>query len=254
MASALTLSQTTVGKKAVVAVTGLIMFGFLIGHLSGNLLVLLGQHELNAYAEFLHRNPEIIWPARIVLLLSVVTHVALIAQLGQRNQAARSHGYRNKKDQLTTYAARTMYFTGPLLLVFIVFHLIHFTVGSGLGQYAHNPVHHGADGEMQAFVYANVVQAFQVWWVAAIYVFANLMLALHLVHGVWSATQSIGASHPRYHVLRRNLTTAAVAFVAGGNVLLPLLILSGVAGNEELELSPEVEVAAEVAPAASGTD
>lgn len=221
MQQALTLTQTTVGKKALVAVTGLIMFGFTIGHLAGNLLIFADSDgaALRAYSEFLHHNWEITWPVRTVLLVSVVVHLALTLELWQRNRAARPSGYRHgRRDQLTTYAARTMVISGPILLAFIVFHLAHLTFGVTFGLYEHqwlDPM-------------PNLVASFSIWWIAAFYIFSNIILGLHLVHGVWSALQSIGASHPRYHVLRQRIATGLVFAIAAGNVLIPLLVLAGV--------------------------
>ncbi len=219
MQRALTLTRTTVGKKALVAITGAIMFGFLIVHLVGNLLLFAGPEAYNGYAATLKGNLPVLWGARLVLLTSVVVHVVLTIQLARRNTEARAVGYRKpRQDMVTNYAARTMALTGPLVFLFILFHLAHYTApGLSLG------------GEFDAEnVYGNVVQSFRVWWVSAIYIFANAMLGLHLFHGGWSFLQSLGANDPRYSVWRKRGAVALALFVAGGNVSIPILVLSGV--------------------------
>lgn len=219
MQRALTLTRTTVGKKALVAITGAILFGFVIGHLAGNLLLFAGAEVYNGYALTLKSNLPLLWGVRTVLLVSVAVHVVLTIQLAGRNSAARRASYQHpRKDLMTTYAARTMVLTGPLLLAFILFHLAHYTApGLSLGgQFDPNDV------------YTNVVQSFRVWWVSAIYIFANAMLGLHLFHGGWSFLQSLGANDPRYNVWRRRGAIALALFVAGGNVSIPVLVLSGV--------------------------
>jgi succinate dehydrogenase / fumarate reductase cytochrome b subunit len=219
MQKALSLTRTTIGKKALVAVTGAILFGFVIAHLAGNLLLFAGPEAYNGYAATLKGNPPLLWGTRITLLASVVTHVVLTIQLAGRNAAARAQRYQHgRRDLVTTYAARTMALTGPLILAFILFHLAHYTA-PGLsigGQFNHEDV------------YGNVVQSFRVWWVTAIYVFANAMLGLHLFHGAWSVFQSLGSNDRRYNQARKRAAIGLALFVSGGNVAIPLLVLGGV--------------------------
>lgn len=229
MQRALTLTRSTIGTKAIVAVTGLILFGFVVGHLLGNLLVFAGYEAYNAYAASLKANPALLWGVRTVLLVSVVTHIALTIRLARRNNTARSTPYKKaRQDQVTNYAARTMILSGPLLLLYILFHLAHFTApGLDLG------------GDFDpANVYGNLVRGFRVWWVSAIYIFANILLGLHLFHGSWSAFQSLGANHPKYNPLRRKAAVGLALFVAVGNVSLPVAVMSRLVGDdEELALS-----------------
>ena len=216
MQRALALTQTTVGKKALVAVTGAILFGFVIGHLAGNLILLAGPDAYNTYAAGLKGNPPLLWGVRIVLLVSVVVHVAMTMQLARRNAAARPTPYKKpRQDLVTTYAARTMVLSGPLLFAFIAFHIAHFTApGLSLG------------GEFDPQnVYMNVVHGFRVPWVSAIYIFANILLGLHLYHGGWSLFQSLGANHPKYNRLRKGAAVALALVVAGGNVFIPLAVM-----------------------------
>lgn len=219
MQRALSLTRTTVGKKALVAVTGAILFGFVIVHLIGNLILFAGPEAYNAYAAALKGNLVLLWGTRITLLVSVIVHIALTLQLAGRNAGARAVGYKKpREDLVTTYAARTMVLSGPILAAYIVFHIAHYTApGISIG------------GEFNALnAYANVIHGFRVWWVSAIYIFANILLGLHLYHGGWSALQSLGANHPRYNKLRQRAAIALALFVAGGNVFLPIAVMARV--------------------------
>src|SRR5271156_1612706 len=176
---AATFWQSTNGKKIVMAVTGAILFAFVIGHMLGNLQVFEGPGRINAYGHFLHSLGEILWAERIVLLTAVVLHITATVQLALRNKKARPVGYSRKEAINSSYASRTMYCSGPIVLVFIIFHLLQFTAG-----YIH-PQSQFIVGD----VYHNVVAGFQVWWVSAWYIFAICLLGLHLSHGLWSMFQ-----------------------------------------------------------------
>ncbi len=237
MQRALSLTQTNIGKKALVAVTGAILFGFVIGHLTGNLLLFAGPETYNAYAAGLKGNPALLWGVRITLLVSVVTHITLTLQLAGKNASARPTPYkRPRQDQVTTYAARTMVLSGPLVLAYILFHLAHFTApGLSLGGQFH-----------EHDVYMNVIHGFRVWWVSAIYIFANILLGLHLYHGGWSLFQSLGANHPKYNPLRKRAAVALALFIAGGNVTIPIMVMARVI---DAQPSTTVEAPADLAAA-----
>lgn len=225
MESALTLGRTTIGQKAIVAVTGLVLFGFVIGHLAGNLLLFAGPGPFNEYTTALKSIPPLLWGTRIVMLVSVVAHVTLTVKLARRNARARPIGYRKvRQDVLTTYAARTMVISGPLLALYIAFHLAHFTV-PGLdfsgGAFSHTNL------------YANVVRGFRVWWVSAIYIFASFLLGLHLHHGVWSALQSLGAQHRQFDALRRRVAIGLAIIVAGGMISIPIAVQARLVGSAD---------------------
>ena len=211
MQGALTLHQTTVGKKVIMAVSGFILVGFVIGHLLGNLQLYLGPEAINGYAAKLHSMPPLVWTARLVLLFAVGVHIASAFSLWARNTQARGSRYKQRKDLATDYAARTMYWSGPILLAFIVYHLLHFTI---------LPAHPGD-------VYRNVVEGFQVPLIAAFYIVGNIALGFHLFHGVYSAFQSLGANHPRYNNYRRDLAIAICAVVTIGNISFPIAVLAG---------------------------
>src|SRR5215831_2511766 len=182
--------HTTIGKKVVMAVTGVILVGFVIAHMFGNLMIFAGPDEIDAYSRFLREvgMPELgygqlLWVVRIVLLVCVSFHITAAVQLTRMSRAARPIGYAAKRDIETTWAARTMRWGGVLLLAFVVFHLLHFTggvVGFGAGQF--KPL----------AVYQNVVAAFAVWPIAVFYIVAMAALCLHLDHGIWSMLQTLG--------------------------------------------------------------
>jgi succinate dehydrogenase / fumarate reductase cytochrome b subunit len=225
---ALTLVDTSVGKKAIVGVTGAILFGFVIAHLTGNLLVFLGQDALDDYGHLLHAIPELLWLARIVLLVALVTHVVLTIDVARRARAARRVQYRKFEEAapmsaLQTLGRTTMMLTGPLLACYIVFHLAHLTGGAHVV-----PGYEFQDGHP----YANVVHGFRVWWITAIYMAANALLCLHLFHGGQALFQSIGFNHPKYQASIKRGAALFAAFVGTGNVAIPLLVLARVVGAE----------------------
>ena len=215
----LTFGGTTIGKKAALAISGVVLFGFVIVHMLGNLQVFLGPEVYNHYAETLKGNPPLLWGARTVLLVAAITHVALVVQLYTRSLAARPVGYRVKKNIATSYAGATMKYSGPALLLYILFHLAHFTMpGLSLGDHEFSPVD----------VYGNFVAGFQVPWVTLLYVVANLLLGMHLYHGAYSMLQSLGLNHPRYNTRARYGARAFAFLVTAGNVVMPLSVLFGI--------------------------
>jgi len=212
MQGALTLLQTSVGKKVIMAVSGVIIVGFTIGHFLGNLNLYLGPEALNGYAEFLHSKPPLVWGTRLLLLFALGAHIASAYSLWSRNRRARGSRYKKHKDLATDYAARTMYWTGPILLFYLVYHLLHFTI---------LPEHPGD-------VYRNVVEGFQNPLIASVYIAGNLALGFHIFHGIYSAFQTLGANHPRYNSYRRDLAIAISAAITIGNLSFPISVLSGI--------------------------
>ena len=209
--------QSTNGKKVVMAVTGAVMFAFIIGHVAGNLQIFEGRDKLNAYGHFLHSIGELLWPVRIVLLLCVALHITATVQLAMRNKAARPVGYSRKQAINSSYASRTMYWSGPIVLAFIIFHLLQFTAG-----YIH-PESQFIEGD----VYHNVVAGFQVWWVSVWYIVAVSLLGLHLRHGLWSMFQSIGYNHPRHTPLLKKTAFVIALLITLGYISIPISVLAG---------------------------
>jgi succinate dehydrogenase / fumarate reductase cytochrome b subunit len=210
--------QSTNGKKVVMAVTGAIMFLFIIGHLLGNLLVFAGRDTINAYAAFLHFDMGLLWIIRSVLILSVVLHILATIQLALRNKKARPIGYSRKEAINSSYASRTMYWSGPIVLAFIILHLLQFTAGT---------IHPEATF-IYGDVYHNLVTGFRVWWVAIWYIFAICLLGLHLRHGLWSMLQSVGLSHSlqREKVFKQVALIIATVIVLG-YISIPISIMMG---------------------------
>jgi succinate dehydrogenase / fumarate reductase, cytochrome b subunit len=208
---------STVGKKIVMAVTGVILFGFVIGHLLGNLQVYEGPAKLNAYGAFLHSIGEVLWPVRIVLLICVTLHIIATVQLALRKKRARPIGYSRKQAIASSYASRTMYWSGPIVLAFIIFHLLHLTAGY---------VHPGA-AYIEGDVYHNVVSGFQVWWVSLSYIVAICLLGLHLRHGLWSMFQTVGIHQPEHTAKLKQAALIIAVLIVLGYISIPISVLLG---------------------------
>ena len=211
--------DTTLGKKLVMAITGIIMVGFVIGHMAGNLQVFLGPEVFNGYAALLHTSAELLWVVRLVLLASVVLHMISALQLALLARKARPQNYVKQKSTTSTYASRTMYWSGPIVGVFIVYHLLHFTVGT---------VHPTQPFLGHEAAYQNVIAGFQIVPVSLFYIFAMCLLCLHLYHGVWSMFQSLGLAHPRYTPLLKKLSVALSFIVAIGFSSVPVAVMLGI--------------------------
>ena len=201
----------------VMAVTGVILFAFVIGHMIGNLQIFLGPEALDHYAvflrEFLHGAG--LWIARVVLLTSAVLHVWSATALTLGSWAARPVRYRRVQHVESDYASRTMRWGGLLIGAFIVYHIMHLTLGRvGL------PFQEGQ-------VYRNVVAGFQLWPVSLFYIAAQIALGFHLYHGGWSMLQTLGLSHARWNGLRFAVSLAITLAVVTGNILIPVAVLAG---------------------------
>ncbi len=212
-----TFWQSTNGKKVVMAVTGAMMFLFVIGHLLGNLQVFEGPEKINAYGHFLHSIGEVLWIVRITLILAIVLHITATIQLALRSKRARPIGYSRKEAINSSYASRTMYWSGPIVLAFIIFHLLQFTAG-----YIH-PEARFVEGD----VYQNLVSGFQVWWVSAWYIFAIILLGFHMRHGIWSMFQSVGLAHPRHTKTLKRAALLIATLIVLGYISIPISILLG---------------------------
>ena len=208
--------RSTVGKKIVMAVTGVIMIAYLVGHVAGNLLVFQGAAAINAYAAFLHRSATLLWAVRAVLLAAVVLHVVAAAQLLALDRRARPQAYARQQPQAATAASRTMRIGGVVIAAFIVFHILHFTTGT---------IRPAAYTELQ--VYSNVVGSFRIWWVSLLYVIAMVAIGLHLFHGAWSWIRTLGLSRPRGEPLRRPIAAALAVIIWAGFTIIPVAIFFG---------------------------
>jgi succinate dehydrogenase / fumarate reductase cytochrome b subunit len=222
---AVVLWGTMVGKKVVMAVTGLVLVGFVIAHMLGNLKIFLGAQAIDAYAVFLRTMGEpalpyslLLWAVRIVLLVCVVLHITAAVQLTRMNWAARPQGYDTKLSIATTYAARTMRWSGVILALFVIYHLLHLTagvVGFRPGVFRHLSVYH------------NVVAGFSVWYVSLSYIAAMACLCLHLDHGIWSMLQTLGWNNARTTRALQALSRGVALVVFVGFISVPVAVLAG---------------------------
>jgi len=212
-----TFAGSTIGKKVTMALSGFVLFGFVVSHMIGNLQVYAGAKTLNAYSEWLHSigHGAGLWVARAVLLGAVFAHIGSAFALWQRNKDARKVRYKMFAPRASSYASRTMYVSGPILLLFIVYHLLHLT-----GGIVHPSFQSGE-------VYHNVVSGFAQPAASAFYIVAMLALGLHLYHGVWSFMHSLGLSHAKYNALRHTSATLFAAVVVIGNISFPVAVLTG---------------------------
>jgi succinate dehydrogenase / fumarate reductase cytochrome b subunit len=206
-----------VGKKVVMAATGLIGIGFVIVHSLGNLLVFRGPVAINSYSHFLKSTGELLWTVRVVLIAAVILHVIAAIQLARQSRAARPIDYTKYESRVATVSSRTMRWGGALLLVFIIVHILHFTTGTIRPAGAFS----GED------VYANVVMSFRIWWVALFYVVSMIALGLHLFHGAWSSVRSIGLSPPSPQPLHRRVSLVIAVLVWAAFTSIPVAVFSG---------------------------
>jgi succinate dehydrogenase / fumarate reductase cytochrome b subunit len=204
------------------AVTGLLLFGFVIGHMVGNLTVYLGREAMDEYAHFLRTflHGGGIWLARIVLLAAVAGHLWAMWSLTLTNNAARPVAYKVVTHRASTYASRAMRWSGVLVLSFIVFHLLHLTFGL--------PALHPSFESGHAF--HNVTTGLKVAPVAIVYLVANLALGMHLFHGASSMLQTLGLNHAKYNALRNTVSTGVALVVVAGNLSFPVSVLAGRVG------------------------
>ena len=217
--------RTMIGKKVVMAVTGVVLIGFVIAHMLGNLKIFAGPNEINAYSQFLREvgwpalgYGQLLWLVRIVLLICVTLHITAAIQLTRMSWAARPIGYTVKRDIETTFAARVMRWGGVLLVAFVIFHLLHLTggvVGFGAGQFK------------DLAVYQNVVAAFAVWPVALFYIVAMGALCLHLSHGIWSMLQTLGWNTARNETTLKIISRVIAIAVFAGFTSVPVAVMAG---------------------------
>jgi succinate dehydrogenase cytochrome b subunit len=207
--------RSSIGKKFVIAVTGIILFLFVLGHMIGNLQLFAGSQTLNSYAAFLQSTGKILWVVRIIMLTVIGVHIFANLQLFFMNWGTRPVGYRVKKNREVSYTARTMIWSGPIIAAFVLYHLLHFTTGGA---------HHDF---IKGDVYHVVVSGFKIWWVSAVYIVANLLLGFHLKHGLWSWFQTLGMAHPKYNNLRKHFAFFFSGLIIVGNLSMPIAVLAG---------------------------
>ena len=220
----LDLYSTAVGKKYVMALTGIAMMGYVLAHMVGNLKMYLGPEEINHYAEFLRDllvpllpRGVALWILRIGLLGAAVLHIHAAYSLTVLNREARSVKYQSERDyQVANFASRTMRWTGIIVFLFVLWHLADLTWGWV------NP------GYVRGDVYRNVDASLSRVPVAILYIVANIALGIHLYHGAWSLFQSMGWNRPRFNKWRRGFAIAFATLIVVGNVSFPIAVLAGI--------------------------
>ncbi len=208
--------DSTIGKKIVMAVTGLIGVGFVLGHMSGNFLMFKGAEAMHEYALLLRTSMPLLYVVRAVLVLAVVLHALAAYQLTMRSRAARPEGYAKVKPQVTTFAARTIRWGGVLLLVFIVFHIAQITLGwVAVPNFVHlDPYNNLRNGLSNPLI-------------AGFYILAMAALGLHLFHGTWAVVRTLGVARPSQHPLKRRVAVVIAVVVAVGFAVIPIAVLAG---------------------------
>ena len=218
--------RSAIGKKWVMAVTGIMLLGFVLLHMIGNLKLYFGEEDINKYGIALRElggafipRTYALWALRIGLIAAFVLHIHAAYALTRMNQRARPVRYQSKRDYVAAnYAARTMRWSGVIVGLFLLFHLMDLTWGWVNPDFVHGEVYH------------NVVESFSRWPVAIVYIVANLALGLHIYHGAWSMFQSLGLNNPSINQARKLFAIAFAAIITLGNISFPIAVLTGVVG------------------------
>jgi succinate dehydrogenase / fumarate reductase cytochrome b subunit len=216
--------RSAVAKKWLMAISGIVLLGYVLAHMVGNLKVYLGEEHINDYAEWLRDLGEpalprtvALWAMRVVLIAAFVIHIVAAAQLTRMNHRARPERYRAPRDYVVAnFASRTMRWTGVIIALFVIFHLLDLTWGTA------NP------DFVRGEVYDNMIASFERVPVAITYIVANIALGIHIFHGAWSMFQSLGWNNNRFNDWRRYFAATFAAVITIGNVSMPLLIVTGV--------------------------
>jgi succinate dehydrogenase / fumarate reductase cytochrome b subunit len=215
---------SSVGKKYVMAGTGGVMFLFVIGHLIGNLQVFIGPEQINTYGHFLQSNLEIIWPARIVLLGCAALHIWSAASLTKENLAARPVNYATWEPTAASYASRTMVMSGIIIAVFIIYHLLHYTVMVPAVNLTGQDFAPLLDREKHHDIYRMIILGFSVPSVSLFYILGVGLLCLHLSHGVGAMWQSMGWKKNSYAPLLDGLARWGSLAIFLGYSSIPLAV------------------------------
>jgi succinate dehydrogenase / fumarate reductase cytochrome b subunit len=207
--------SSTLGKKLFMAVTGAILFLYVVVHMAANLQIFLGATAINHYAALLHRAPALLWVARAVLLFCLLVHIVAAVQVTIRNWGTRPVKYALRHYREADYAARTMIWSGPIIVAFVVYHLLDLTFGDANPSFVAGNVYH------------NIIASFSQPIVAGFYILAVVLLGFHLYHGLWSAFQTVGASHPSFDAARKVFAAFFAVVIAGGFASVPVSVLTG---------------------------
>ena len=218
----LQLFGTSLGRKLVMAVTGMALIGFLIAHMLGNMAIYQGPNALNDYAAWLEGHP-LLWAVRAILLVIFSTHVFTALSLAIENSGARPTAYRLRELVAATLSSRYIVVSGLLLFVFVIYHLLHFTFGLVQPEYFDL-----RDAAGDRDVFEMVVYGFQNVWISGSYVAAMLVLGFHLDHGAKRLFQTLGLNHESYNSLIQVAASGLILMLVLGNASIPILVLAGV--------------------------
>ena len=226
--------SSSLGKKYIMAVSGGLLFLFVLAHLLGNLQIFLGPEVINRYGHFLQSNPELIWPARIILLVMVGLHIWAAVKMTIENRAARPVGYARYEVVVATYASRTMFMSGLIILVFIIYHLLHFTVQVQQINLTGENFVDFHDPQQRHDIFKMMVVGFSNVWVSGFYLLGMALLGLHLSHGVSSMFQSLGWKNKVYGPFLDQFARLGALAIFIGYSSIPVAILCGY-GREALK-------------------
>lgn len=207
--------DSTIGKKVVMAATGVALVLFAVAHMAGNLQIFLGATVFDNYAHSLQALGPLLWIARGGLLLAAVLHIVSALQLTLLARSARPSDYAKREPQVSTFASRTMRIGGVLLVLFLIFHIQHFTIGN-----LHPAFSRGG-------AYGNVVLGFRTWWVTLFYLVSMAFFGLHLFHGVWAGFRTLGLAKPTPMPLERKLALWLAIIVWAGFTAVPVAVMLG---------------------------
>lgn len=221
--------SSSIGRKAILAVTGLALVGFVIAHMLGNLQVFLGPDALNAYAHKLKSMPVLLWTMRFGLLVVFVTHISLAVQLTRENALARPIPYAFQATRQASIESMTMIYSGLVIFVFVLYHLAHYTFMTTDPSFRTmtRPLH----GEMVPDVYGMVIKGFRAWPISVVYVLAQIVLGLHICHGASSIFQTLGLNNEKYRPAISKIGPILATVIVLGNISMPLAILFRMVGS-----------------------
>jgi len=213
-------SKSSIGRKVFMAATGLVLFGFVVGHMIGNLQIFLGQDQLNTYARALKDLPVLVWAVRVVLLVMVAIHVWNGVKLYFENKNARPINYRHNDTVQATLSSRTMIWSGLGIFLYVVYHLLDFTFIVTNPKYAHL-----IDNLGRHDVYSMVVLGFQNYWISGVYIVAIFLVAYHLSHALFSLLQTLGLNNPRVQTTLKRVCYGISTAIFIGYVIIPISVL-----------------------------
>ncbi|HXT11725.1 MAG TPA: succinate dehydrogenase cytochrome b subunit [Candidatus Angelobacter sp.] len=226
--------RSSLGKKYIMAITGFVLFLFVVAHLAGNLQFFLGPEAINRYGNFLQTNIELLWPARIFLICMIGLHIWSAIKLSAENKAARPVAYANWNPTAASYASRTMLMSGIIVLVFIIYHLLHFTVQVQSINFTGQNFVTLEDAKQHHDIFRMMVLGFSKIYVSVFYIIGIALLCLHLSHGLSAMFQSIGWKNKAYTPFLDKAARVVSFLIFIGYVSIPISVLLGF-GKEALK-------------------